>query len=56
MTTWRVTQSFGDSDIVARLVDHAITMASATGSVGASYSESDTQGNTIAFAEVERTN
>jgi hypothetical protein len=55
MTTWRVVESFGDSELVARLTDQAITMASVTGSVGASYSESDTNGNTIAFAEVERT-
>lgn len=56
MTTWKVVQAFGDLEKVAWLIEEAITMAKVTGSKGSSYSESDTNGNTIAFAEVERTN
>lgn len=56
MDGWRVVESFGDSDLVAKLTDQAITMARVTGSVGASYSESDTLGNITAFAKVERNN
>ena len=54
MHKWIVTESFGDSDKVDSLIASAISMAKVTGSVGASYRETDTKGNTIAFARVER--
>lgn len=55
MTTWRIVESFGDSELVERLTQEAMGMAGATGSVSVTCSESDTQGNTIGFAKVERT-
>jgi len=54
MHKWIVAESFGDSDKVDSLIASAISMAKVTGSVGASYRETDTKGNTIAFARVER--